>query len=406
MHVPMPATLSRPGVTAGGTGRRAVLELGFRTFFLGAGAFAILAIARWAGVYALGWPVSLENVSTFQWHAHEMIYGYTLAVIAGFLLTAARNWTGLQTLRGPGLLGLFLLWAVARALLVFGTAYLLQAAALEALFLAALMTAVAVPVIRAKQWRQTAVLGKLLVLGVFDLLFYLGALGLIEQGVHWGVYGGLYVVIALILTMGRRVIPFFIERGVGYPVALYNSRWLDIASLALFLAFFVVEVFLSRPGAGTVLAALLFLLTAVRLAGWHTRGIWRKPLLWSLYLSLAFIDLGFLLRALAPLAGLSPFIAIHAYTVGGIGLITLGMMMRVSLGHTARNVNAPPRSAAVALAFLVGSAIARVAGPLFDAVHYTAWIMASQAFWIAAFAIFLFGFTPMLTRPRLDGQPG
>jgi uncharacterized protein involved in response to NO len=179
-----------------------------------------------------------------------------------------------------------------------------------------------------------------------------------------------------------------------------------VSSLLLFLAFFVVEVFLRLPETGAALAALLFLVTTARLVAWHTRGIWHRPLLWSLYLSICFIDLGFLLHALAPVAGLSPYIAIHAFTVGGIGLVTLSMMARVSLGHTGRNVNAPPRSVAAAFGLLVGSALVRIGGPLFDPGHYTAWIFVSQTFWIAAFAVFLVVFLPMLTRPRLDGQPG
>ncbi|HEY7841460.1 MAG TPA: NnrS family protein [Gammaproteobacteria bacterium] len=384
----------------------AVLALGFRIFFLGAGAFAVLTMIQWAGVYGLGWQVPLARVSMFQWHAHEMIYGYAMAVIAGFLLTAARNWTGMQTLAGRGLLGLFLLWGLARALLVFGTAFLSWAALAQALFMTVLWVAVAVPVFRSRQWRQTAILGKLLLLGACDLLFHLGASGLIEHGVRWGIYGGLYLLIALVLTMGRRVIPFFIERGVGYPVTLHNARWIDVSSLLLFLAFFVVEVFLRLPETGAALAALLFLVTTARLVGWHTHGIWNRPLLWSLYLSLGFIDVGFLLHALTPVAGLSPFIAIHAFTVGGIGLVTLSMMARVSLGHTGRNINSPPQGVAAALGLLAGSALARISGPLFDAAHYPAWILASQTLWIAAFAVFLAVFTPVLTRPRPDGRQG
>jgi uncharacterized protein involved in response to NO len=115
---------------------------------------------------------------------------------------------------------------------------------------------------------------------------------MLESGLHWGVYGGLYLVIGLVLTMGRRVIPFFIERGVGYPVTLFNSKWIDMSSLVLFLALFIVELFIADKSLVPWLAGALFAVNAVRLAGWHTPGIWKKPLLWSLYVAYAFIVAG------------------------------------------------------------------------------------------------------------------
>lgn len=384
----------------------ALLNLGFRPFFLGAAIFAALSVVAWTLVYTLAVPLSTAPLTPFQWHAHEMIYGYSLAVIAGFLLTAVRNWTGRDTLNGTPLLGLFSLWAAARLAMLFGTTLIELAALLDILFILALIAAVAEPIVRARMWKQMAILSKLVLLGAGSVVFYLGSLGYLAPGAHWGIYGGLYLVIGLILTMGRRVIPFFIERGVGYPVELFNSKWLDISNLVLFLALFVVELFIADKTLVPWLAGALFALNAVRLAGWHTPGIWKKPLLWSLYLAYAFIVAGFLLLMLSGFTGVSRFVAIHGFAYGGIGLITLSMMVRVSLGHTGRDIHSPPRAARYALLALSLGAVLRVLMPVALPGYYLTWVAASQLLWIVAFAALAAVLLPMLTAPRPDGRFG
>jgi uncharacterized protein involved in response to NO len=322
----------------------ALLNLGFRPFFLGAALFAIVSVALWMGVYAFQLPLQIEGISIFQWHAHEMIYGFTVAVIAGFLLTAVKNWTGVQTLHGLGLLGLFTLWAAGRILFLFGTRFMGLAATLDILFILSLVVAVAYPVVKVRQWKQMGIMAKLALLAIGNSCFYLGAAGFIDNGVYIGVYGGLYLIIGLMLTMGRRLIPFFVEVSVGYPVKLLNSKWLDLSSLVLFLVFFIVEVFIGNQPISTLLSMGLFMITSVRLIGWHTVGIWKQPLLWSLFIAFLLIDIGFLLMALLPFFNLSKLLAIHAFSFGGIGVATLSMMARVSLGHTGRNVKNPPGS--------------------------------------------------------------
>lgn len=383
-----------------------VLNLGFRPFFLGATAFAVVTVAAWTLVYTFALSVPFGGVSPFQWHAHEMIYGYSLAVIAGFLLTAVRNWTGRDTINGAPLLVLFCLWAAARVSMLFGTALIHAAALFDVLFIAALVAAVATPVLRSRMWRQLAILSKLVLLGAGSIVFYLGGLGYLGDGVHWGIYGGLYLVIGLVLTMGRRVIPSFIERGVGYPVTLFNSRWIDLSSLVLFLALFVVEVFFAGSTLVPWLAGALFGVNAVRLAGWHTPGIWKKPLLWSLYLAYAFIVAGFALLALSGFAGVSRFVALHAFAYGGIGLITMSMMVRVSLGHTGRDIHAPPRAASLALIVLATGTLFRVLLPVLFPGHYLVWVAVSQVLWIVAFAFLAKVLLPILLAPRTDGRFG
>lgn len=378
------------------------LDLGFRPFFLGASVYAIISIGIWMAIFGFGQALPLEGLSSTQWHSHEMIYGYSMAVIAGFLLTAVGNWTGKQTLRGGGLFVLFSLWVLAR--IAFSIGMIAIAGILDTVFMLMLLVFISIPCIQVKQWKQMGILSKILLLAIGNALFYLGAIGELEQGIRWGLYGGLYLIIGLILTMARRVVPFFIERGVGYPVSLFNAQWLDISSIALFIVFFISDVFLGMPHLAAGCAAGLFVVHTIRLIGWHTPGLWKVPLLWSLYLALVFINLGFVLFVLSVYSYVPVSLAMHAFAVGGIGLMTLSMMSRVSLGHTGRNVQALPRVMTLALALLATTTLARVLLPLMDTTQYTQWIMLSQSLWIAAFALFVLTYLPMLISPRVDGQ--
>ena len=392
---------------AAGASLTAFFALGFRPFFLGASVLAVVAMGLWVGVWRFGVPVEFSVLSSSLWHAHELIYGYAMAVIAGFLLTAVKNWTGIQTIHGLKLCAVFLCWGGARVMFFFGDAFLFAAAIFDIAFVIALIASVGAPIVRVRQWRQLAILSKLVLLGGGNLLFYAGAMGHPEEGARWGVYTGLYLVIGLILTLGRRVIPAFIAGGVGYAVKLTNRRWLDLASMILFVPFFILETFTQLKHLAGGLAAALFVLHCIRAAGWHTPGIWRKPLLWSLYCAYLFIISGFGLYALSVFTGFSSHVlAIHAFTTGGIGLITLGMMGRVSLGHTGHDVHAPPGAVGWALALISLSFVVRVIFPLADAQHYLLWLLLSALAWILGFIVFLIIFSPVLLCPRADGRPG
>jgi uncharacterized protein involved in response to NO len=261
-------------------------------------------------------------------------------------------------------------------------------------------------VIKARQWSQLGIVSKVMLLLAGNVLFYLGLFGVLQDGVRLGLYTGLYIIVSLILAMSRRVIPFFIEKGVDYPVRLTNRRWLDIASLVLVLLFVLVEVFVSRPQLAALLAAALFVLHAARMAGWHTPGIWRKPLLWSIYLAYGWIALGFALIALSHVLRLSPMPAIHAFAYGGIGLMTLGMMCRVALGHTGRNVFDSPHILPVVFAALLIGAVLRVFMPMLVPHVYALWIGLAQVLWMLGFAVFLWVYVPILIGPDIKSPPG
>lgn len=386
------------------SGQFALFNLGFRPFFLGAGLFAIVSITLWMLVYLFRFQFPLQSITSFQWHAHEMLYGYATAVIAGFLLTAVANWTNRETPRGWTLATLFGLWLLARIFFALGN--MVAAAFFDLVFLFFLMLAVTVPIIKAKQWRQMSVLSKLIFIGVGNGLFYLGAFDLVDRGAYWGVYGGLYVVLGLILTMGRRIIPGFIERGVDEEVELFNSKWLDLSSLLFFLVFFVSEMLGPWPAISGWFALVVGIANALRLAGWHTPGLWRKSLLWSLYLSFWLITIGFFMLAASYFGELSKYLAIHALAFAGIGLITLSMMCRVSWGHTGRDVKHPPRVLHLVFALLVLGAAFRVLVPIIAPAFYTLWIMWASLFWNFSFVLFVIVYFLVFAGSRIDSPSG
>lgn len=380
----------------------AFLSLGFRPFFLGAGLFAFSAIALWMASYTFNYKLGINHLTLLQWHAHEMIYGYGMAVIAGFLLTAVTNWTGIKTLTGYSLLMLFALWVLARLLpfmqIENGLALMFT---LDCLFGAYLVIALSIPVIKARQWKQIGIISKILLLLIANVVFYLGAMGYLEQGIHWGTYAGIYLILALVLMMARRVLPFFIEKSCGLTTPLINRPWLDNGSLIIFLFFMLSDIIDPYTWLTSLLATALALLHSLRLYHWHVKGIWNRPLLWILYTAYCFITLGFVLKAAVFLFDISGFLALHAFALGGISIMSIGMMARVSLGHTGRPVDKPPSALAWIFTFIVAAACMRVIMPMIDFQHYSLWIFISQLLWLCAFSGFVAVYFSVLTQKNV-----
>ncbi len=384
-----------------------VLRLGFRPFFLAAGIFAIVSMAIWMASYANPVAFQFSGLTPNLWHAHEMMFGYTMAVVAGFLLTAIKNWTGLEVLRGKALAVLFSLWLLARLLPLSGLNLpLVFTAAADIGFMFMLAIVCLRPVLKIKQYKQLGIIAKLVLLMLCNISFYLGVTGVLTDGIQWGLYSALYMIIALILVMMRRVMPMFIKNGIDGEVEIKNHTWLDNASLVLLVVLWLADVFTTYTLLTSITAALLTVLHIIRLAGWYTPKIWPKPLVWVLVVAYGFIITGFALKAAELPFAISPFLSVHAFSVGGIGLVTIGMMSRVSLGHTGRDVFNPPASIFWAFLALIIGVIARVVLPLFNMELYVYWIAVSQVMWMLAFAIFVFLYAPMLVTARVDGKDG
>ncbi|MCB1743327.1 MAG: NnrS family protein, partial [Gammaproteobacteria bacterium] len=340
-------------------------------------------------------------------HGHEMLFGFAIAVIAGFLLTAVRNWTGLPTAQDGTLAALVSVWLLARVLAASPGAPLVLVAVVDLSFDVALLGAVGVPIVRVRQWRQSGIIAKLVLLTSANAVFHAGAIGLLDPGVMTkALHAAVFLVVALVLTIAGRVLPGFIERGVEVRVTIRDRAWAARASLGAFLVFFVAELVGGLPWLAAAGAAGVALANGLRLIDWHTPALWRHPLLWGLYLALLAIEGGFVLYAVAPWWPVSRSLALHALAMGGIGLATLAMMARVSLGHTGRDIRRPPPVVGVALALLTSGVLARVVLPLALPTHYALSIGLAQACWIGAFALFLGAYWSILTRPRVDGRSG
>jgi len=389
--------------TTASNDRLALFDLGFRPFFLGAGVFSVLSIIAWTLVYSFQIPASTGPLSLFEWHAHQMIYGFSMAVIAGFLLTAILKWTNVETLHSNPLKLLFVCWAIPRVALLFGVRFIEVAALFDAMFLLGLCYGVSAPIVAVRQWKQIGILTKLLLLAAGNICFYLDAFNVYSNGAFIGVYGGLLLIISLILTIGGRVMPAFIKNSLTHSVEIRNPFWVTIATLILFLIFSVNILFIQHHITTGLTAAVLFMLTSYRLICWHTPGIWKAPLLWGLFVAYIFISVGFLLYALHVFASVSFLIAVHSFSYGGIGLATLSMMIRVTLGHTGRSIRTPPPGTGVLISCLTLGAIIRVFGPLVVTDQYRQIILASQVLWVLAFVGFTLLVTKMLISPRADG---
>jgi uncharacterized protein involved in response to NO len=360
----------------------------------------------WVFAYSFQIPVATAPISLFEWHAHQMIYGFSMAVIAGFLLTAVMDWTNITTLHDTPLALLFICWAIPRVLLLFGLHFIEIAALFDLLFLSGLIYGVTAPIVAVRQWRQIGILAVVLLLAAGNLCFYLDAINIYSNGAFVGIYGGLFLIVSLILIIGGRIMPAFIRNGLEHPVDVRNPFWVAALSFPILLIFSINFLFFQHRFTTGLSSTLLFVLTSYRLTCWHASGIWSKPLLWSLFSSYLFINLGFLLFALHSFTTVSPFISIHALAYGGIGLATLSMMSRVAIGHTGRNIRTPPRGTGLILGTLTLGAIIRVVFPLLTTEYYRFIVLSSQALWLAAFGGFVLLFARMLLSPRADGQVG
>ena len=379
--------------------------LAFRPFFLGSAIYAMLGMGTWAVVFQ---GQQVAGVTDFGpphwWHAHGMIFGYSIGVVAGFLLTAIRNWTGLPTLNGRPLAALFALWAAARVMPHMG-APIEATAAVDLTFNLGLLISVTAPLVQARRWKDVATFPqKLLLLMAANAMVYFGAMGH-GPGQRIGLYLGLYVVLAVVLTIGGRVFPFFIRRGLGIDEALQTSRSLVYVNLVALGAFMLVDLIWPSSVGAAALSAAVALINGRRLWTWTRRGVWSQPLLWVLILGYGWLIVGFALLSLDALGVFPAAQGLHALTTGCIGMTTVGMMARVSLGHTGRDIYAPRPVLFVCFGLLMVAATVRVWLPL-TGVSYSVVIISSQVAWVAAFALFIGMYAPFLLTPRVDGKPG
>lgn len=389
----------------------AFFSYGFRPFFFGAAVFAVLLMGVWLVFVATSMSGSSGNWlpitgSPLAWHAHEMIFGFAAAAIAGFLLTAVPNWTGALPISGMPLVVLFATWMSGRiALFVSGMIPYEVAAGFDLIFLPLLGVTAARQLFVRPAMRNLVFLVLISVLTLTNAAFHLGTAGYIDLDPLRAAKAGLFVVVVKIAIIGGRVIPAFTHNWLhlnrpGAPLP-QRYQWLDVTSALSIVIFAVLAAFdMQTAWQGTV-ALVAAVLNGVRLwhwQGWSTRS---EPIVLILHLGYLWLVAGLALTAASAFqAGIPATLASHAFGTGAAGTMIMAIMSRASLGHTGRPLVAPT-PIVWAYGLLSAAAVVRVAGPLVAPGATTFVLTLAALAWMGAFALFTIVYAPILSTPRV-----
>ena len=382
-----------------------VWRLAFRPFFLAGSIFAMLAIPLWIAAWTGLWPGFQPTGGWLAWHRHEMLFGFAMAIVAGFVLTAGQTWTGQPGVSGNRLMVLAGVWLAARLSWLLGLPLVLLAP-LNLLFLLGVLVLIGRMLWVVRQTRNYPIVVVLSLMIGAELLVLSGiALG--DDGLQrQGVLAALWLVAALMTLIGGRVIPFFTQRGLGRTAQVKAWPWLDWSLLvgsALIAVLYASGVALVAHALLGVLFLAVGLGHLLRLIRWYDAGIRNVPLLWSLHLAMLWLvvaTVGLALWSFGLLNNSSP--SLHALSVGAMGGLILAMIARVTLGHTGRPLELPPGIVWAFVLFNLG-ALSRV-------FLSTLWPLGSlwlaAACWAAALGLYVWRYAPMLVTARVDGHPG
>jgi len=378
----------------------ALWNLGFRPFYLLASFFSAFSVLLWAAQFSGYLPSAYLQGPV--WHGHEMLFGYTTAVIAGFLLTAVRAWTNEPTPSGVPLMALAALWVCGRVLVL--TPFAMTAAVVNAAFPVAVALAIGIPLLRSRNVRNYFFVGLLVLMGVLTLAVHLALQGRFELSPHLGLQLALDVVLFIMVIMGGRVIPMFTNNGIPGTNATRKAL-VEKLALGTVILLFAADLLQLSQTAIAMIALISALAHGVRLSLWKPWRTLTTPLVWILHAAYAWIVVHLALRGLFALELLAGSYATHALTVGAIGGLTLGMMTRTARGHTGRPLVADGFELTVFLLIQVAGII-RVFGGIALPGLYMVSVQLSALLWAAAFGLYVARYWPVLTRPRLDGKPG
>ncbi|WMC10008.1 NnrS family protein [Oceanimonas pelagia] len=385
-----------------------LFRLGFRVFFLGGALFSCTAMVLW--LLILRDVAVLPGVSNpIWWHAHEMIFGFGLAIIAGFILTAMQNWTGIPGVRGWPLALVSGLWLLPRLLMPLRGELNGLVMVLDLLWLPLVAGFLARPVIQVKQWRNLFFVPLLILMTLLNALSYYAA-----HTQDWLLAERVFTtaalaIAALIAVMGGRVIPFFTVRATGTdkPAPIPVLEKLVLGSIWLATLGWLV---LPRAPLFNGLLAVVLVIAAganlIRLSRWNYQLTTGIPLLWVLHMGYLFIPLGLLAMAVAILNwGITVSLASHWLTAGAMGTVILGMIARVSLGHSGRPLKLK-RPMVVAFVLVIAAGLVRALLPMLAPGLTSLAYDVSALTWVIAFGIFCRIYWPILTQARADGRPG
>lgn len=388
-----------------------MLSYGFRPFFLAAALWACIAMVLWIGLLS-GFLNFAGGYGAIAWHAHEFLFGYIAAVMTGFLLTAIPNWTGRLPLQGMPLLALFLLWFAGRVAMLMtdwlGTA---AAAIIDCSYLVTVTAVISREIAAGSNWRNLRVAVLVALTAIANIVFQ--AEVLVYGGPNYGLRVGVAAIVALIMVVGGRVTPSFTSNWLTRQGSQSRPAPLgrfDVGSIALGAIALIAWIAAPAWYGTAALLLVMAMAQAARLSRWSGARTWREPILFVLHLGYAFVPLGALILSISilwprivPASG-----ALHAWTTGAMGLMTLAIMTRASLahtslahtslGHTGRDVYSSPTTIVIYGAMLV-AALARIAAPLLPAFYYQMLLIAGAG-WFSAFAIFVLSYGPMLMRAK------
>jgi uncharacterized protein involved in response to NO len=381
---------------------------GFRPFFLASGGYALIAIAIWISLYTVGLS-PFGALPAYQWHAHEMLFGFVVAAIAGFMLTAVPSWTGDRGFAGRPLIVLTGIWLAGRcAAAAAGIIPLPLFALVELAFIPSLAATIAPSLFRTRN-RNLPLLVVLAALWSTDAIFIYA----LREGdvllASTALRIALDIVLLLVTVIGGRIVPAFTanalrQRGIEVSVRVHPAiEWLAIGSM---IALIAADLIAAWHWATALVALTACLAHAARLAGWQTLRTLRDPVVWVLHVAYAWLPVGLLLKAvyLLTAAGWAAHWP-HALGAGAAATMIMAVMTRAALGHTGRPL-VVARPIAWAYLLLVASTVMRVFGPALLPFDYRHVVACAGLLWIAAFLIFVLVYTPILLRPRADGKPG
>ncbi len=381
-----------------------LLSYGFRPFFLGAALWALAAMVLWIGVISNWWTFA-HGYGVLAWHAHELLFGYVSAVLTGFLLTAIPNWTGRLPLQGRPLLALFLLWLAGRiAMLATDQIGIVAAAVIDCTYLLALTAVILREIIAGKNWRNLKVTILVAAMALANILFQ--AEVLVYGAPDYGIRLGVALIIVLIMLVGGRVTPSFThnwlarQQSAKLPAPLGRFDMISIGITGGALVSWIAAPNWTGTAGLLIIAAIG---QALRLSRWAGERVWREPIVLILHLGYAFVPVGALALGVSILWPeiLTPTGALHAWTTGAIGTMTLAVMTRASLGHTGREIVAKPPTMIIYGAILA-AAVTRMAASTLPSIYHEALVVSALG-WIVAFGGFAIVYGPMLLRARRAG---
>ena len=378
-----------------------LLRLGFRPFYIGGALLAALIVPLWVAMF-LGWSTFTPAVAPLLWHAHEMLFGFAVAIIVGFLLTAVKAWTGLATPRGAALAALAVLWLAARIAALTGP-YVVYA-----VLDVALLPVVAVVLIRLilkSKNHRNLLLGLILsLLALANLAFHLAVAGVVNVPPMTALYAGLALIVMIETVIAGRVIPAFTMSATP-GLKLVATPWVERATLASTALALALWVALPASIFGAVVLAVAAALHVKRWLGWRSLLARNRPILWVLHVAYAWIPMGLALLGLAQMGWLSSSAGVHALGVGATGGLIIGMLTRTARGHTGRPL-AVSRAEVTAYGLVFLAALLRTFVLLVAPQGLVASLVIAGVAWAAAFVIYLWIYTPWLMQTRADGKDG